>query len=240
MSSKIFHRIHETWVKPAEGGYSNNKADRGGETAWGITKATARAHGYHGSMKKLPYATALEIYEKSYWTPVHGDTLAVLIGSRPTAFLYDWAVNSGPRTAIKAFQEALMWLEPSPGIAVDGIIGTATITKVRKLVNRRSLLGEMVMVYMIMRRMLGRVKHVKNDPTQRTFAVGWTYRIGMFLQDRDYDTHVQPKPEPATKDDVHTAVSKAVCKASPLSKQDVMDAMMEVVSRVALTTRARK
>lgn len=29
-----------------EGGYSTNPKDKGGETNWGITEATARAHGY--------------------------------------------------------------------------------------------------------------------------------------------------------------------------------------------------
>ena len=50
-----------------EGGYSNNAADPGGETMWGITKRVAVASGYMGQMKDLPRETAKQIAKKNYW-----------------------------------------------------------------------------------------------------------------------------------------------------------------------------
>ena len=49
-----------------EGGYTNNPHDRGGETHWGITEATARANGYNGEMKALTRDEAYAILE-AYW-----------------------------------------------------------------------------------------------------------------------------------------------------------------------------
>lgn len=36
-----------------EGGYVFNPKDKGGATHWGITEATARAHGYAGDMRDV-------------------------------------------------------------------------------------------------------------------------------------------------------------------------------------------
>lgn len=36
-----------------EGGYTNDKNDKGGETTWGVTKGRQEKTGYNGSMKNL-------------------------------------------------------------------------------------------------------------------------------------------------------------------------------------------
>jgi lysozyme family protein len=59
-----------------EGDYVNNSADRGGPTRYGITQATARAHGYKGDMAALPQAMAAQIYRADYWTAVHFDPVS--------------------------------------------------------------------------------------------------------------------------------------------------------------------
>lgn len=50
-----------------EGGYVFNPKDKGGATHWGITEATARAHGYAGDMRDLTHAEAYAILEEDYW-----------------------------------------------------------------------------------------------------------------------------------------------------------------------------
>jgi hypothetical protein len=49
----LFHRL-----LLREGGYSDNAADSGGQTKYGITEEVARAHGYTGAMKDLPLSVA--------------------------------------------------------------------------------------------------------------------------------------------------------------------------------------
>ena len=51
------------YILLVEGGYSNDKNDKGGETKYGITKEIAREYGYTGNMRDLTKATAQKIYE---------------------------------------------------------------------------------------------------------------------------------------------------------------------------------
>lgn len=50
--SDEFNRFIER-VLSHEGGYANHPKDPGGETNWGITKRTAQANGYNGSMRAM-------------------------------------------------------------------------------------------------------------------------------------------------------------------------------------------
>ena len=40
-----------SFMLAVEGGYTNDKNDKGGETTWGVTKDEAKRNGYRGSMK---------------------------------------------------------------------------------------------------------------------------------------------------------------------------------------------
>jgi lysozyme family protein len=105
-----------------EGGYSNNPADPGGETMWGVTWRVARANGYMGPMRDMPVEFAKGLYYARYWKSVRADELPT--GVRFDAF--DASVNSGPEQATK-------WLQEAVGAEVDGIIGPKTLAMLRTL-----------------------------------------------------------------------------------------------------------
>lgn len=108
---EAFHRL-----LGHEGAYSNNPADPGGETMWGVTVAVARAWGYMGPMRSLAEDTAKQIYRVNYWNKVRADELPALLRFD----VFDGAVNSGVSQSIK-------WLQRAVGAVDDGVIGPATI-----------------------------------------------------------------------------------------------------------------
>lgn len=97
-----------------EGEYSNNPADPGGETMWGITARVASANGYSGSMRMMPRVTAKAIAKKAYWDPARCDEMPPSIAFQ----VFDTVYNGGP---------AIKWLQMSCGADPDGVIGPATL-----------------------------------------------------------------------------------------------------------------
>ncbi len=97
-----------------EGGYSNNPADPGGETMWGVTARVARAHGYTGAMRDLPLATAKAIAKAEYWDPFKCDQLPPDVRFQ----VLDAAYNGGAPAK---------WLQQAAGVSVDGVIGPQTL-----------------------------------------------------------------------------------------------------------------
>jgi len=77
-----------------EGGYSNNPADSGGETNFGITLNVARGYGYQDKMIDMPRSTAFNIYVDRYWTSIRGDNLAE-ISDMVAEEIMDTGVNMG-------------------------------------------------------------------------------------------------------------------------------------------------
>lgn len=106
-----------THLLAEEGGYTNNPADPGGETAYGISKRAFP----NLDISKLTEQQAIEIYSEKYWDPIHGDSLPDAVGFA----LLDFAVNSGVGEAIKALQRAI-------AVTVDGAMGPVTIAAVSR------------------------------------------------------------------------------------------------------------
>ena len=100
-----------------EGGYSNNPADPGGETMWGITKRVAVAHGYAGAMRDLPLDVARLIAKAEYWDPYSCDGMPAAIAFN----VFDTAYNGGL---------PVRWLQLAAGVTTDGKIGPQTLAAV--------------------------------------------------------------------------------------------------------------
>jgi lysozyme family protein len=117
-----------------EGGYSNNAADAGGETMWGITVAVARAFGYTGPMRDMPRLTAVQIYRSRYWLQPKFD-LVDAVSPALADKLFDIGVNAGQVTGVRFLQRALNVLNQNgrafADIAVDGGIGAMTMAALK-------------------------------------------------------------------------------------------------------------
>lgn len=143
-----------------EGGYSNNPADPGGETMWGITKAVALENGYTGEMSRMPVDVAKSIYRKKYW-----DWLGIVNLPEAIQFdVFDGVVNSGPTQAVK-------WLQRAVGTKDDGVLGHITF-----------LAASMLPPAIILARYNGeRLKFLTDLNTWPSFGKGWARRIAKNL-----------------------------------------------------------
>ncbi len=137
-----------------EGGYSNDPADPGGETMFGITARVARACGYQGSMQDLPLDTAKQIAKTEYWDRYQCDQFDPHIGFQ----LFDAAYNGGP---------AAKWLQMAAGVTVDGIIGAQTVAAIRALDPAK----------VILRFDAYRLQYLDSLATWPSFGHGWVNRI---------------------------------------------------------------
>lgn len=132
-----------------EGDFSDDPADSGGKTRFGITEAVARRHGYTGSMRQLPAAIAKEVYRADYWDAQNLSAVAML--SRRIAWeLFDTGVNIGTSQAGEFLQMSLNAFNRQatdyPDIEVDGAIGSATLDALAAFLKRRGKDGETVLL----------------------------------------------------------------------------------------------
>ena len=133
----------------AEGGYSNNPNDSGGQTMYGITKSVAVANGYKGAMKDLPISLAENIYYTQYVSKPKFDLLIPLSESI-AAEVIDTGVNMGPSVAGKFLQRCLNAFNSQgkayADITVDGKVGTGTASALKSYLGLRGKQGEIVML----------------------------------------------------------------------------------------------
>lgn len=137
-----------------EGGYSNNPADPGGETMYGVTKRVAQANGYQGDMHALTLDAAKAIAKSQYWDKYQCDQFDSRIGFQ----VFDAAYNGG---------HPAQWLQQAAGVTADGAIGPETIAAVRAIEPLK----------IIMRFDAYRLQYLGNLGTWPTFGHGWANRI---------------------------------------------------------------
>ena len=160
-----FERIFDYLLK-VEGGYSDDKHDKGGKTKYGIIEEEARDFGYKGDMQDLTIDFAKNIYLKKYYL---GNKLDKVVNDKMALSICDWAVNSG-RNGTKNTQVALNQINGS-GLAVDGIIGNKTLEALNSVDPEKFL-----EVYHNLQRIYYKGL-VEANNTQEKFFLGWMNRI---------------------------------------------------------------
>lgn len=163
-----------TVVLGAEGGYSDHPADKGGKTNMGITEGTlinAYSKGIvpHNDIKKLTRDEAASIYKVNYWVPSKAAEMPY-----PLCLLhFDAAVNHGLGGAGKQLQRTVNRIK-GPVLAVDGVVGSATIKEVR-------LLAGDGLKFFCTELLKTRAEYfesiVRNNPSQKVFQRGWLNRV---------------------------------------------------------------
>jgi lysozyme family protein len=161
-----------------ERGYVDDPQDRGGPTKYGITIKTLDAYtkmkNTQQNIKDLQKVKAALIYKEDFYLEPGIDKLPELI----QPFVFDMAVNHGPRTAIKLLQLELInygLLKDSP----DGIIGPETILASQKALAQgwRRFINALVD-----RRITHYRSIVKFDSSQAKFENGWIARAESFRE----------------------------------------------------------
>lgn len=150
-----------------EGGYVNNPKDPGGETNWGITKTTAMANGYTGSMKAMTREQAKEIYRKAFWQRTKCEQYNPILAFQ----LFDAAVNHGIGNAIRMLQRAV-------DVADDGLIGQFTLAAIQA-----KSIDDVVILFNA-----ERLNFYTKLSTFATFGKGWTNRVAQNLRYAAGDT----------------------------------------------------
>lgn len=156
------------FIRKWEGGFVNDPYDKGGATNAGVTIATYRAYrkskGYTTTtvddLKRMTSVEWQEIFKTLYWDRWRGDD----IRSQSVAnILVDWVWASGV-WGIKIPQRLL-------GVAVDGIVGPATLDALNALDPRKVFDAVMS----------ARVQFIddicRRTPTNERFRRGWMNRL---------------------------------------------------------------
>lgn len=140
-----------------EGGYTNDPADPGGETNWGISKRTYP----HIDIKALTREGAKAIYLRDFWQRIHADDLPDGVAFQT----FDFAVNSGIFTAVRYLQRAI-------GVADDGHWGPVSVAAAAALSESDT----------IMRLCAERLEFMTKLVNWPNASRGWTQRIAADLR----------------------------------------------------------
>ena len=181
----IGERIFDKFILADEGGYCNNPSDKGGETCWGITIATARENGYMGDMRSMNRAEAMTIYLNKYWSQPLFNRIA--LGGMPKLayVLADYGVNSGTEKAAMALQDALNFFNKQgtrwPDLDIDGKLGIKSLDALDHARAIGTDIEDLIILHIIAKRLSMMDNFADKDQRQEDFAVGWARRCKSVL-----------------------------------------------------------
>lgn len=177
MTPTFVNYIGATVVKEGGERYTNDPADRGGPTKWGITQVRARAAGFSGDMRSMTRDEAMCIYWVFFWVQPGYDKVNAVAPSLAASML-DLGVNNGTGWPGKWLQRALNVLNQQavswPDITVDGGIGLMTVGALKALIAVRGSEGVRVLDRIL--HAFAGVRYVElaeDEPTQERFEFGW-------------------------------------------------------------------
>ena len=143
-----------------EGGFVHDERDPGGITNLGVTKRAWEAYCQdekdEDDMRALTPEKVRPFYRSRYWNAVGGDSLPGGVDY----CVFDCAVNSGPRQAVRFLQRAVQ-------VNDDGIIGPNTLKAVSGVDPR----------LIISRLTASRLDFLQKLPAFTAFGKGWVRRV---------------------------------------------------------------
>lgn len=153
-----------TAIEKREGGskVTNDPADPGGRTQWGISERSNPEAWKDGVVTE---AEARAIYERKY---VKGPGFDKIHDSALMAQMVDYGVNSGPMVAIQKVQDIL-------GLPVDGLLGPHTLDAINSSAPQAGLGNKLVRS-----RVLMICKIVQKRPDQLKYLLGLVDRAFQF------------------------------------------------------------
>lgn len=148
-----------------EGGYSNHPNDSGGSTNFGITQKTyemylvRKKHGMK-PVKSISIEEVKEIYKSEFWDRISGDK----IKSPMISFaLFDWAVNTGVKRAVRHIQECL-------NIRNDGVMGPNTLSAINNAT-------PIELLFKLLDKRVSFYKKISSKNMRGVFLKGWMNRV---------------------------------------------------------------
>lgn len=159
-----------------EGGYVNNKNDRGGETNYGITKPFMEEYKYAlPSEKTIPIkdltAEDAKLLYKAMWDRYN---LGYIRDKNLAYVIYDYMINSYAGTVAKRTQEILNTRGAS--LKVDGNIGEKSLNAIHNS-DPQWLIDEI-----LKNRQYYYREQVRKAPSQREFYAGWMNRLNKIAE----------------------------------------------------------
>lgn len=144
-----------------EGGYVDHKNDKGGETAFGISKRSYP----NVDIKNLTIEKAKDIYYTDFWKTGPYDLLTNAPLAEKT---FNTAVNAGNSRAFKLLQQAANACGAT--LVVDGAVGPKTIAAINSLDGTQVLEAYRKVQADFYKGL------VLKDPSQAVFIKGWLAR----------------------------------------------------------------
>lgn len=179
---------HSIAPNDTDGGYTNDPDDPGGETNWGWTESTLKAHGIKTHPRDLTFQQAFDHYRVIFWVRSGAEAI---YPHHPwlARTIFNYGVHAGYSKAAKHLQTLLnihnnqgtRW----PDLVVDGLVGGRTVQAVNVYMQlRKGSVGEDVLFtdYAIMMGAHYQRLAIAN-PKMEKFSYGWSTRAMLELKE---------------------------------------------------------